>query len=151
MSGLDISGLQDEILDYIDNGTPYQVLEGDVNDAYTILENNSVRQTTIIVQFSDMLGRSGDKNFGGPVHDGYYTIFRLYCVAATARKARQAASVGNQLLLGHQFTNSGAVSKEFGGGSFVLGEANSRPSAYVALASFQCLTNVTDVAHTVYP
>lgn len=151
--GLDVSGTQEAVFDYIVSNAPtgYQVIEGDVMDAYTIEEVDGVRQTTLIVQFSDLLSSSGDQTFGGPVQDGYYFLTRVYAVAATAAKCRKARSVANQMLLGVKLDNISAIHKEFGGGSYALGEANSKPIAFVAISAFRCLTNTQNVGSTVYP
>lgn len=153
MAGLDVSAAQESIFDYITANAPtgYQVIEGDVMDAYTITEIDGVRQTTYIVQFTDMLSASQDHSFGGPTQDGYYFITRVYCVGATAAKVRKARSVINQILLGLKLPNISAVHKEFGGGSFALGEANARPIMFVGIAAFRCLTNIQAVGSTVYP
>lgn len=153
MSGLNLSGLQDSILEHLETSLPagYQVLEADVADALTIVQNNGMAQTIVIVQFGDMLPRAGDKSWCGPEMDGYYTLVRTLCIASSARAARQANSVVNQVLIGQQFPNGSAVSKQAGGGAFTLGESGSRPLAYSALAGFSLSTNVTDVGSTIYP
>lgn len=153
MAGLDLSALQDDILAHLETSLPagYQVMEADVADALTIAQNNGVAQTIVIVQFGDMLPRAGDKSWCGPEMDGYYTLVRTLCIASEARAARQANSVVNQVMLGHKPANGGVIGKQAGGGAFTLGEANSKPLAYVALAGFQLATNVDDVGSTVYP
>lgn len=152
-SGLDIAGTQQEIFDFIEANAPteYQVVEGDVQDAYTIAEMDGIRQPLWVVQFADMLPASGEGSFKGARHGGYYSLFRVYSVASSASVARKANSVMNQLMLGEKFSNTGEVNKIFGGGSFTLGESSSRPIAYVTIASFQFATNVTGVGSAVFP
>lgn len=152
--GLDISGTQESVLDYLQNQAPagYDVIEGDIMDAYTLPEVNGVRQTTLIVQFGDLLASSNDYSFGGPTLDGYYFLMRVYCVASTAAKARKARSVVNQILLGAKpDPNISTIHKDYGGGSYSLGEANSRPIAYVAITAYRAMTNISGVGATVYP
>lgn len=153
MSGLDISALQDSILEYLETALPagYQVLESDVTDALTIVQQNGLAQTIVIVQFGDLLPRAGDKSWCGPEMDGYYTLIRTLCIASSAKRARQANSVVNQVLIGHKPPNGGAIAKQAGGGAAILGESNSKPLAFVALAGFTLATNVDDVGSTVYP
>lgn len=153
MSGLDLSALQDDLLAFIKTSMPagYQVMEADVSDAYTIAQTNGVAQTIVIVQFGDLLPRAGDKSFCGPELDGYYTLIRTLCIASSPQRARKANSIVNQVLLGHKPANGGAIGKQAGGGAFTIGEANSRPLAYSALAGFTLATNVDDVGSTVYP
>ena len=152
-SGLDIAGTQQQILDYIEANAPtgYQVVEGDVADALTITEVDGVRQPTWVVQFGDTLSEGGSGSFYGPTHDGYYSIFRVYSIGYSAAQSRKGNSVANQLVLGARFDNVGAIGKVFGGGSFTIGEANSRPVAYVSIASFRFSTNLSDVGSKVYP
>lgn len=153
MAGLDLSSLQDSILLYLETALPtgYQVMEADVADALTIVQTNGVAQTIVIVQFGDLLPRAGDKSFCGPEMDGYYTLVRTLCIASSPSRARKANSVVNQVLLGHRPTNGGAIGKSAGGGAFTLGEANSKPLAYSALAGFTLATNLEGVGSTVYP
>lgn len=153
MSGLSIAEAQNGIFDFIEANAPagYQVVEGDIDDAFKIQQEDGVRQTTWVVQFSDMLPKSGDTSFCGPTNDGYYSIFRIYSLGSTARAARTAGSMANQLILGKTLPNVSSISKEFGGGSFTISEANSRPIVYVSIASFRFMTNIVDVGSTVFP
>lgn len=153
MAGLDLATLQDEILEYLETSLPaeYQVMEADVADALTLVQDNGVAQTLVVVQFGDMLPRAGDKSFCGPEMDGYYTLIRTLCIASSPGRARKANSIVNQVLLGHQPPNGSAISKSAGGGAFTIGEANSRPVAYSALAGFSLGTNLEDVGSVVYP
>ena len=152
MAGLDLSSMQDEILAFIDTTLPaYQVMEGDVADALTIVQINGVAQTIVIVQFGDLLPRAGDKSFCGPEMDGYYTLIRTLCIASSPQRARKANSIVNQVLIGHKPANGGAIGKQAGGGAFTIGESQSRPLAYSALAGFTLATNVDNVGSTVYP
>lgn len=153
MAGLDLSGLQDSILAHLETSLPagYQVMEADVADALTIVQTNGVAQTIVIVQFGDMLPRAGDKSFCGPEMDGYYTLVRTLCIASSPKRARQANSVVNQVMLGHRPPNGGSIGKQAGGGAFTIGDSHSKPLAYSALAGFTLATNVDDVGSTVYP
>lgn len=153
MAGLDIASAQQSIYDFIEDNAPagYVVFEGDLDDAYTIAATDGIKAITWYVQFSDLYPASRDNSFGGPQWDGYYSIFRVYTVAPSAKQARQGQGVINQLILGRTFPNVSAISKEFGGGAFILGEALSRPLAFVGPAAFQFRTNIENVSTTVYP
>lgn len=152
MAGLDLYSAQEEILQYLIDSAPdgYQVMEGDVPDAQTIEEVGGVSQPIWVIQFSDMLARSGDGSFGGPQWDGYYSMFRIYSLGSTPRLARKANNVANSIILGKSLPNVSAMGKEWGGGSYAIGEANSRPLAYVLLSAFQFNTNIDDVASVPY-
>jgi hypothetical protein len=151
MAGLDISAVQDEILAKMESDLPYEVMEGDVTDGLTLVQINGVTQTFIVVQFGDLLHASGSDSFGGVTLDGYYSLVRTLAIGSSPKRARQAASITGQVLLGWAPDNATPLAKEWGGGSYTIGEANSRPLAYSALSSFRYETNIVDVSATVYP
>lgn len=149
MAGLDIYTTQQSILTKI--GTlPYEVIEGDVGDALTLVQDNGVLETFVIVQFGDMLRASGG-SFGGATHDNYYSLVRTLSVASSPGRARKANSVIGQLLLGWEPENGSALVKEWGGGTFTISQENARPLAYSSLSTFRFSTNVVGVGTTVYP
>lgn len=151
MAGLDINSVQDLILAKIET-LPYDVIEGDVGDAMTLVQENGVAQTFVIVQFGDMLHSSGADSFGGVTQDGYYSLVRTLAVASSPRRARQAASIVGQVLLGWAPGGNGTpLAREWGGGSYVISNAQSHPLAYSALSSFRFETNIENVGSVAYP
>lgn len=151
MAGLDINSVQDLILAKIET-LPYSVMEGDVGDAMTLVEENGVLQTFIVVQFGDMLHSSGADSFGGVTHDGYYSLVRTLAVASSPRRARQAASIIGQVLLGWAPGGNGTpLAREWGGGAFTISSPGAKPNAYSALSSFRLETNIEDVGSVAYP
>lgn len=152
MAGLDLVTDQDQILEFLETSLPmFQVMEGDVGDAVTIAQEDGVASTFVVVQFGDIMPKSGDTGFCGPQNDGYYSIFRTLSVASTPRAARQAGSIINQLILKHRLASGASISKTFGGGSYILGESNSRPLNYAMLNSFQFPTNLQSPGSVVFP
>lgn len=151
--GLDIAETQEVILNYMSANKPsaYELLEADIPDSWERAMVNGVMQTTWIVQFSDLLESGRTQSFCGPRGAGYYSLFRVFSLASTPRDAHKANSVANGLMLGFSGTNVGSVTKESGGGSFGMGEANSRPAVYGIISNFRYATNLADVGAGRWP
>lgn len=157
-NGLDLFATQNRILDWLKprlEAAGYDAYEGDIADAIDRAMVNGVAQTTCVIQFGDLLPLANDKSFCGPELDGYYSLFRVFSLASTADRARQANSVVNQLVLGLTLSNVGAIRKEGGGGAYALGEANTRPIAYGLISSYRYSTNMLNpgekISLPVYP
>lgn len=144
-NGLDLFAAQNSILDYLTprlEAAGFEVHEADIADAVNREYVNGVNQTTCVVQFGDLLPLAGDKSFCGPGQDGYYSLVRVMSIGSSPSRARQANSVVNQLMIGYRVGNVGSIHKEGGGGSYALGEANTRPLAYGLLSSYRFMTNI---------
>lgn len=151
-NGLDLFTTQNRILDFLTprlEAAGYDVWEGDIADAAQRASVNGVAQTTCVIQFGDLLPLANDKSFCGPELDGYYSLFRVFSIGATASLARQANSVVNQLVIGLVQTNVSAVRKEGGGGAYALGEANTRPLAFGLISSYRYATNLVSPGETI--
>lgn len=149
--GLDIFTAQNRILDYLTShleAAGYEVHEADIADAVTREYVNGVNQTTCVIQFGSMLPLARDKSFCGPELDGYYSLVRVMTIGSTPSRARQGNAIVNQLAVGFRATNVGSLNVEGGGGSFALGEANTRPIAYGLLSSFRFASNLVSPGST---
>lgn len=151
--GLDIADTQEVILEFLETNKPsgFQLLEGDIPDAWERSIENGVAQTTWVIQFSDLLRSGKGEGFCGPRSAEYYSIFRVFSLSSTPRAANKANAIINSLMLGFTGPNIGAVSKESGGGSFSMAEANTRPAVYGIISNFRYTTNLADVGAGRWP
>jgi len=143
VGGLNTYATQKGIFDHLTAEVPWQVVDSEVPDSETVLLTNGVLKPYVVLRFSDSLAASGQNSFGGPVQDGYYSLFQALCVAPTGMKALELQSLCNIKLLGYQAdSNSGPVTKDFGGGSMAIKGVNSSPSFFVAISGYRFLTNM---------
>lgn len=152
VNGLDLFEVQNDILAYLEQNlgaAGYEVHEGDIGDSVSREYVNGVNQVTCVIQFGDLLPSAKDKSFGGPTLDGYYSLVRVMSIAQSPALARKANSIVNQLMIGYRIPNSGSIHKEGGGGSYAIGEANTKPVAYGLLSSYRFLTNISNPGGTV--
>jgi len=145
--GLDLFSVQQEIVQYAKDNIPWHVETGGIPDAETVRMVNGTLEPYVVLRFTDSMPSSRDKSFGGPEYDGLYGYVDALCIAGGPDDtlARQLGSLVGRKLLGFRASNASKLSKNFGGGSFVIPGENSRPRFFIGIVSFRFTTNLEDV------
>jgi hypothetical protein len=147
MTGLDLFSIQEEIKTYLAGAIPFHVESGGVPDATTVRQVNGTVEPYVVMRFADSMPSARDTSFGGARYDGLYSYVDCLCVAGGRddTNARRLGSLVNETLTGFTTDNIDELGKSFGGGTFYIASENSRPIAWVGIASFRFSLNMTDV------
>ena len=147
--GLDLFSAQEEIKSHLETNLPYFVDTGNVPDSKSVRQVNGLVEPYVILRFSDSMPSAKDSSFAGPRYDGLYAYVDALCIAGGEDDtlSRRLGSMVNKILLGLSGENFSSIAKNYGGGSFFIGNENSKPIAYVGIVSFRFMTNLADVGN----
>lgn len=134
-----ISGIQENILSYLDAQFVQPIVEQGIPDVYTVMRNSSgAIEPYIALQFGDLQqGRA--YSMSGPRGDDYVMPMYFQCIAPTVKIARGLHNKLMDVLLGEGFPWSGNVRKRPGGGMFTMTNSNAATEAFTFPASFGLL------------
>lgn len=142
---MDLRSIQAAILTHAETEFG-QVFEVDLPDAIDEPTTNGVLDAYVVVRFNSPNPTAGDESFGGPRHDGRYTLVDMLAVGATPDDATDLAYGPGGLtdtFNGFKPSDDAGEMKDGGGTVFVRsGDTASKPRRFIAHVSFRVPVNL---------
>lgn len=142
---LNLTEVQDQILDHLESKMTIPVVEQAIPDAHTVKKVGGQIQPYMALQFGDLQRRSGGTTFTSVRDYDYELPIYVQVCAADPRTARRIAS-GQVLdtLLGLQFDWTGAMRKRPGGGMYPLTNSTGATEAYLFPSSWGIVVQLNE-------
>lgn len=136
--------LQQDVFDFYQAESPWEVHDTDVPTATTVLQENGRIKTYSVMRFNDASIQAGGRAVGGPRLDDMFTYIDVLGIGNTPAKAREVVwgeTGAANILLGYQPAGGGAVSKAAGGMVFEVSDANAKPAFFIARCALRVGVN----------
>jgi len=132
-----------DIFAYAQVNLPQDVQRGYVPQPEDIPLVNGSFLPYVVVRFGDM-AQGGGRSMIGARGDQYYMMCDFMCIGPTPTIAEQVQSKVIDVMLGYKPANAGQLNKMPGGSSFTLLDSDSKPLAFLAVASFRVSFNIVE-------
>lgn len=144
---MDTFSVQEEIQAYLATTGGFTVIDTIIPEAANEpVTANGYLDPYVVVRHNDSTKLPMGESFGGPRHDQMYMLTDCLAIAASPEEARELAyGAGgvNDILVEFKPVDAGPLSKA-GGNVFTINDGTAtKPTRYVARASFRCLVNMS--------
>lgn len=144
---LNVSEIQDQILEHLQNDIPQRVEEQAIPDSQTVLRDGKGGILNYVaLQFGDLQRKYAGNGFAGVRNDDYELPIYVQAISPQPNIARKIAN--DQVLsslLGLSMDWTGEVRKRPGGGMWPIIASNQATEAYMFPVSFAVTIQLTEV------
>lgn len=152
MAGLNLVGIQSQILSYIESEFPdYDVYEDYILNEQELQKVDNRVKPYIVIAWGGLDRLGGNAAISGVRQDEYESSFDIGVIAPTPKQCRYALNIIVDNLVGYSFDDVAYLTPGQSSSVFVVSDRNGVPHLYMAMAEFTFPVNYDNPGQAMTP